>query len=185
VALRGKIGRDGVLRANKNYNGSLMEAGKIAEEIVFKWLKENPYGKEVIDTREFRFSQRLDVDCGIEDMHGRIVLGEIKSDKWLGKSQNILFETNRINHFVPPYFYLGWGWRSPAERLYYYSPHLNAIYVFKFTELRKQIGIIISQTSPEILHGWIKIVTTDKQKTTFNFVIPEELLINCFKIYKL
>ena len=171
-------------RQEKSYNGTLMEKGKKAEEIVFNWLKINPYSKQVIDTREFRFSQRLDVDCGIEDMHGRIVLGEIKSDKWLGKG-NILFETHRINHYVSPYFYLGWGWRSPAERLYYYSPDLNSVYVFLFNDLRKRIAELIGNTNINTIKTWIKVVGTDDQKTTFNLVIPDELLKETFKIYKI
>lgn len=173
------------MKEEKTYCGSLMEKGKKAEDIIFAWLKTSPYAGQIIDTREFRFSQRLDVDCGIEDMHGRVVLGEIKSDAWLGKSGNILFELFRINHFVPPFHYLGWGWRSPAERLFYYSPYKQAVYVFKFCEMRKRIGEIVSKTDPCILQGWFRVIPTDRQKTTINLLIPEKELAGTFRVFSL
>ena len=70
-----------------------MAIGKRNEEIVMSWL--NNYAKEIIDFRDFRLAQRIDVDCGIETIDGNIILAEIKSDKWIKESGNLLFECNR------------------------------------------------------------------------------------------
>jgi hypothetical protein len=160
-------------KKEKSYNGELMEKGKKAEEIVLNWLRNNKNIKEIIDFREWRLTQRLDVDCGIETIDGKIMLAEIKSDKYLGNSNNFLFETFRINHFIHPdsIFYLGWAWRSPAKYLFYYSPKENAVYRFLFSNVRLGIGKYISRcdknSNPKT--SW---VYTDKQKTTFNLLIP-------------
>ena len=67
------------MRNEKTYNGKLMETGKNNEEIIIKWL--NQYGKNIIDFREFRLAQRIDVDCGIETM--MLPVKNKKSfDKW-------------------------------------------------------------------------------------------------------
>jgi len=94
------------MRNEKTYCGELMEKGMKNEEIILLWLKE--ISKEIIDFREFKLAQRIDVDFGIETIDGKIVLAEIKSDKWIKEIGNLCFECNRINHFVPEkWFYLG------------------------------------------------------------------------------
>jgi hypothetical protein len=96
------------MREEKTYNGDLMQKGSLNEEIILTWLK--IHAKHIIDFREFRLAQRIDVDFGIETIDGKIVLAEIKSDKWIKEAGNLCFETMRINHFVDDkWFYLGWG----------------------------------------------------------------------------
>lgn len=117
------VGQFGVPRPEKSYDGLLMAKGRRNEDIIMDWLKTLPY-KEIFDFREYRFSQRLDVDCGIETIDGTIVLAEIKSDHLITESGNLLFECFRINHFIGPdkMFYLGWGFRSPAQKLIVRNP---------------------------------------------------------------
>jgi len=134
-----------------------------------EWLRKSPFTKEIIDMREFRLSQRLDVDCGIETLDGALLLAEIKTDFNLGRTNNFLFEVFRINHFVEAdkVFYLGWAFRSPAKYLLYYSPHEHAVYRFTFKDIRKTIGKYVSRTKPQIV-----VIPTDEQKTTFNILVP-------------
>ena len=156
-----------------------MEKGVKNEEIVLGWLK--GWGKDVIDFREFRLAQRIDVDFGIETIDGNIVLAEIKSDKWIGKSRNLCFECNRINHYVKDkWFYLGWGWRSPAQKLIIRNPQSCDTFIFDFMELRKRVGIYIAEKGRNLK---INITETDDQKTTFNYLIPMDNLGNCWKHY--
>ncbi len=164
-------------RRPKSYNGKLMEKGKKGEEVVLEWLRSIDYYKDVIDMREFRVSQRLDVDCGIETIDGAIVLAEVKTDYNLGETSNFLFEVFRLNHFANPdqVFYLGWAFRSPAKYLLYYSPNEHAVYQFRFEHIRQIIGKYVSQCKPRI-----HIEPTDDQKTTFNLLIPQSQ----FKIEK-
>ena len=72
-----------------------MQKGRIGETAVLEWLNKSQAAKEIIDMREFRISQRLDVDCGIETLDGALVLAEIKTDYNLGRTNNFLFELFR------------------------------------------------------------------------------------------
>lgn len=156
------------MRDEKSYTGALMLKGKANEEFILEWLKH--YAKEVIDFREFKLAQRIDVDFGIETIDGSIVLAEIKSDKWISENGNLCFEDHRINHFVEnKWFYLGWGWRSPAQKLIIRNPESNNIFIFDFLNLRKEIANYISIIGRNLKQN---ITETDKQKTTFNFLIP-------------
>ena len=167
------------MRLEKNYNGELMEKGKSNEEIILNWLKDNPSAKSVIDFREFRLAQRIDVDFGIETIDGNIVLAEIKSDKWIRESGNLLFEVFRINHFAKAnWFYLGWGYRSPAQKLIDRNPGTGETFIFNFLGLRTFIGEYVLEIGKELR---INITETDKQKTTFNFLIPMKLLNGIYK----
>lgn len=167
--------------AAKSYNGEMMRTGRENEEIILKWLKN--YGRSVIDFREFRLAQRIDVDFGIETIDGEIVLAEIKSDKWIEEKKNLCFECNRINHYAKEkWFYLGWGWRSPAQKLIVRNPNTSEIFVFDFPRLRAFVGNYIAQKG-RAFRSYITIVETDEQKTTFNYLIPMAELKGYWKKY--
>lgn len=169
-------------RRIRSYSGDLMRKGRAGEEIVLEWLRKSPYAKDVIDMREFRVSQRLDVDCGIETIDGSIVLAEIKTDYNLGKSNNFLFEVFRINHFVEAdkVFYLGWAFRSPAKYLLYYAPNEKCLYRFTFKNIRETIGQYTAKNQPKVI-----ITPTDEQKTTFNILIPQSCFDGKVRRFKL
>jgi hypothetical protein len=169
-------------RQIKSYSGQLMQKGKSGEEIVLDWLRKNSFTKEIIDMREFRISQRLDVDCGIETLEGALVLAEIKTDYNLGRTNNFLFEAFRINHFTDAdkVFYLGWTFRSPAKYLLYYSPNENVIYRFSFKDIRETIARYIANNRPQI-----NITPTDEQKTTFNILMPQAIFKGKVQRFKL
>jgi hypothetical protein len=165
------------MRTEKTYTGSLMTIGKNNEQIIYNWFQENY--KDVIDFREFRLAQRIDVDFGIETIDGNILLLELKSDKWISERGNLCFEVHRINHYVEnKWFYLGWGWRSPAQKIMIRNPNNGETFIFDFLNLRKEIAIIVGKLGKNLRTA---IVETDDQKTTFNFLIPMDQLKNIYK----
>ena len=171
--------RSANMRNDKSYCGELMDKGIKNEEIIMNWLRRT--AKDIIDFREFRLAQRIDVDFGIETIDGNIVLAEIKSDKWIKEEGNLCFECHRINHYVQDkWFYLGWGWRSPAQKLIIRNPNTGNTFVFDFLSLRKFVGSYVAQAGRNIK---MNITETDKQKTTFNYLIPMEKLQSLYKIY--
>jgi hypothetical protein len=98
------------------------------------------------------------------------VLAEIKSDKWIKENGNLLFENHRVNHFaLNHWFYLGWGCRSPAQKLIIRNPKSYETFIFNFTKLRIFIAKYVFEKGKRIR---IDIVPTDDQKTTFNLLIP-------------
>lgn len=170
-------------RVDKSYSGELMRKGTENENIILRWLERS--AKDIIDFRDFRLAQRIDVDFGIETLDGNIILAEIKSDKWIKESGNLLFECNRINHFVlEKWFYLGWGWRSPAQKLIVRNPGSGETFVFDFPLLRKFIARYVAKHGKDLEHmDFIRVVETDKQKTTFNYLIPMVELKGLYKKY--
>ena len=168
------------MREEKTYNGDLMAKGTANESIILGWLKK--YAKKILDFREFRLAQRIDVDFGIETIDGEIILAEIKADRWISETGNLCFEQNRINHFAPnKWFYLGWGWRSPAQKLIVRNPESGETFIFNFFQLRRFVGSYIAKKGKDLK---IIIVETDKQKTTFNILIPMKELDGLYKKYQ-
>ena len=172
------------MRKERSYEGELMKKGKENEEILKQWLLSSQKIKEIIDFREFRLAQRIDVDFGIETIDGNIVLAEIKSDNYISEKGNLCFEVYRINHYAKNnWFYLGWGWRSPAKMLIVRNPKTNTIFIFDFFKLRSFIGKWISEMGSKLMYETIKtkngirtkhqiVIETDQEKTTFNYLIP-------------
>ncbi len=94
----------------------------------------------------------------------------MKTDSHLATSPNYLFELFRINHFASPdrVFYLGWAFRSPAKYLLYYDAGNKNIHRLLFSDIRTKIGAFVDKARPIL-----KPVLTDKQKTTYNILIPK------------
>jgi len=161
------------LKTDKTYSGELMAKGKVGENAVLKWLealkKQNKL-RDFIDVREYRIHQRLDTDFVIESTDCKLELAEVKTDSHLATSLNYLFELFRINHFAPPdrVFYLGWALRSPAKYLFYYDAGNKNIHRLLFSDIRTKIGAFVDKARPTL-----RPVFTDKQKTTYNILIPK------------
>lgn len=161
----------------------MMRTGRENEEVILTWLK--TFGRDVIDFREFRLAQRIDVDFGIETIDGNIVLAELKSDKWISETGNLCFESNRINHYAKDHwFYLGWGWRSPAQNLIVRNPNTGDTFIFKFEILRNKVAALIGREG-KAFKNKISIVETDAQKTTFNYLIPMRELKGLYRFYNI
>jgi hypothetical protein len=166
----------------RSYAGDYMDEGIKAQNIVLKFLRDHPDVIGVDDMSQLKVMQEADVDCMIKTRDGLITLAEIKSDKWIGKSENILFEVLRINHTAPPdhCVTLGWSARTPAKYLIYYSPELERIYVIASDDLRRAMQKYTSETRKS---SNISYVSTDNIKSTINILIPERYCK--FKVYDL
>lgn len=165
----------------RSYSDGYMALGKQGETIVIDWLRRNPHVLGVSDLRELRIMQEADVDCSIATKDGRIVFAEIKTDKHLGVTDNVLFEVLRINHTAPPdkCVTLGWSARSPAKMLFYYAVSVGKIYYCEFDKLRS-VFQKYSQQKRKAMR--IDIVPTDNIKTTVNVLIPMSDVKDIFTI---
>lgn len=170
----------------RSYDSGYMQAGKKAENIVMQWLREQPWTIGVDDLRPLRIMQEADVDCTIKTADGRITLAEIKSDKHLGISKNVLFEALRINHtcVADKAVTLGWSARSPAKWLLYYAPSVQKIYQMTMDDLRRACQ---KYTNEVRKRAFIDYVPTDNIKSTVNILIPKEYVesMDSFKIHDL
>lgn len=171
----------------RSYDGGYMEFGKRAEEAVLEFLRRRPGVLGVDDLRDLRPMQKADVDCSIETADGRSTLAEIKGDKHLGKSGNVLFEALRINHTAPPHraVTLGWSARSPATYFLYYAPNATrgeSIYQCRADALRQHVQRYTRRVRKQTR---IDYVETDGIKSTVNLLIPLDECQSIFQIYDL
>lgn len=168
----------------RSYTGDYMAEGRKAEEIVMAFLKKRPEIIGIEDWRELRAVHEADVDCAITTTDGRVTLAEIKSDRHLGQSGNVLFEVLRINHTCRPdrACVLGWSARSPATYFLYYAPSVNSIYQCRCDELRRAFQEYTKEERQDTRTCW---VNTDSIKSTVNVLIPWEYCKAVFAVHKL
>ena len=170
--------------ANKqrSYSGDYMEFGKIGEKVVVSFLQDNPEILEVKDWSEIQAVQYADIDCAITTKSGQVVLAEIKSDKHLGVSGNVLFEVLRINHTCHPDFSanLGWSGKTPAKFIFYYAPSVRQIYRFETEKLRRAMQVYTRRKRKNMR---LDVVETDSIKTTVNILIPIGYFNGDYKTY--
>lgn len=166
----------------RSYNGDYMAEGKRAEEICLAFLRRRPEVMGLEDTRDLRVLREADVDCVIYLRNGTVPLAEIKSDRHLGISGNVLFEVLRINHTCRPEraCVLGWAARSPAQWLIYYAPSVKRIYMCRFEDLRRCFQEYTRESRRQTRVDW---VNTDTIKSTVNILIPWEKCKHVFSVY--
>jgi len=166
----------------RSYSGDYMDAGRNAEDIVMAFLRDHPDVVGVEDWRELRAVQEADVDCAIKTRDGRVTLAEIKSDKHLGVSGNVLFEIFRINHTCRSdrSGYLGWSCRSPATYFLYYAPTIQKLYQCRVEKLRAAMQTYTKTERKKTRLDW---VDTDSIKSTINILIPWRYCKDIFTIF--
>lgn len=166
----------------RSYDGDYMEAGKRAEAICMEFLRRRPEVADMDDLRDLRAMQKADCDCVCYLYSGQVCLAEIKSDKHLGVTGNVLFEVLRINHTCDPLNAgtLGWSLRSPAQFVVYYAPSVSSIYMARFADLRKAFQAYTRRVRKAVR---LDVVPTDNIKTTVNVLLPWEECKDCFKVY--
>lgn len=156
---------------NRSYDGDYMSDGQRGEQIVIEWLSNRDEIESIIDVRQDQSMQRDDVDLQITT-NQKIVLIEIKTDKHLGLSNNILFEKARINHVTTDSancVTLGWSVRSSADWIIYYGPSVNKLYLIRLHDLQRAFQKYSKDARDKIN---VKIIPTDEIKSTVNVLIP-------------
>jgi hypothetical protein len=147
------------------------ETGRAAEELVIAWLRGRADIVKVDDLRDQPGMQAADVDVRIRHASGRDYFADIKSDRNLGESPNVLFEVLRINHEASPRnaVTLGWAARSASEFFFYYAPAKNQIWAFPAAALRKAFQEYTAKARRSIRFD---VVITDPHRTTVNVLLP-------------
>jgi hypothetical protein len=168
----------------RSYSGDYMELGRKGSNIVLDWLCQRPQVIGVIDWRDVKVVQEIDVDFAIKTRDGRIVLAEVKTDSHLGVSGNVLFEVLRLNHRAPleHCLTLGWGGRSPAQYFLLYAPVPHVIYQCKAADFRQVFQSYTGKTRKQTRLTW---VNTDDVKSTLNVLIPWKYCKDIFTIHRL
>ena len=167
----------------RSYAGDYMARGREGEEIVLRWLAARPGVKAVEDLRADLAAQRDDVDCRVAFAGGREMLVEIKTDSYIGRTGNLVFEMTRINHTAPVEYLVtpGWSVRSTADLFAFYGLLSERLYLLTADHFRagfRRFMVQLSRESAErgerfIATDTLRLIPTDAGKSTLLFYIPE------------
>jgi len=168
----------------KSYSGALKVAGKQAESIVLKWLRDNPTVLGVTDLSDVEQVQHTDCDFLIRMRSGGHALAEVKSDRHMRWDGNLVFELARIYHVGKPEnaVQLGWSASTVATWLIIYSPQEKAIYVFPVARVREVMQRYTQQKRNQTKPVWIP---TDLTKSTLILLIPLSEFRGAYRRYEL
>ena len=160
-----------------SYNGDLMKFGKTGERIVFDYLSR--FGT-VTDLTNDRNKMLADIDFHFSGNNGSWY-GEVKTDRYMGKTGNVLYEILRINHTSDLFpLTLGWSFRSEADKLFIYAPSVRKIYYADFSVYRSGFKGVSRTVGSKFKFDVIK---TDKIKSTVNVYVPN--ITNIFSVVDL
>lgn len=188
-------------RPSKNkppsYDGGYMAVGKHAENIVINWLTSQSWCQSLQDVRDDAQMRHDDVDVIVipsdEPVSTELRLlirnhdplrVEIKSDKYLGVSNNMLFETYRIWHDSKPgqAMTLGWSARSTAHIIVWYAASVHSLYIIRLDDLQRAFQDYTRNARRGVKS---RFIATDATKTTHNVYIPMEYVASKIHIVKL
>lgn len=109
-----------------------MNTGAIGEEIVFNLLKSDSRVKEVIDVREDKIFQRIDVDFVQFFKNEKPLLIEVKTDEKAHETGNIIYES--ISNAT--YNTIGCFEKTTSQIIYYYIVHTKEMLIIRTSKLR-------------------------------------------------
>lgn len=151
----------------------LMEIGDAAEAVAVAFLRALPHVRQVRDVTRDATWQAREIDLRVEDARGAWHGIEVKSDRHIARTGNVLFELVRVHHSAPVCAYLGWGVFSQAAWLFVWCPPAERLYTFNVTALREAFQ---RHTAAERSKLRLSVVPTDARRTTINVLVPLALV---------
>lgn len=149
----------------------LQVIGEQGEQVVREFFASLMPGVQLEDVRSVPEWQHQDVDYRARTTHGATLNIEVKSDRHIAQTQNVLFELMRIHHAADPKrcAYLGWSVFSAADRLVVFCPPSYQIFLFQTEKLRRGMQAYTREKRADMN---LKIVTSDESRTTINVLVP-------------
>lgn len=166
----------------RSYSGDYMQDGRLAEEVCLRYLRGMAGVATVDDVRKVVAWQQRDVDFVVHLGNGLEASVEVKSDRHLGVSPNVIFEVLRINHTAEPDLAcsMGWSARSGADWFVFYSPVRRAVYVCRAHELRRAFQRYTRKMRKQVR---LNYVPTDAIKSTVNVLLPMDACEGVFTVH--
>lgn len=154
---------------SRSYSGDMMREGSDGEARAYDFLSRLSHA-HIEDVRSDSFWQQRDVDYLFTRMDDSVLTVEVKSDRHIAQSGNVLFELARLHHTSRDVCaYLGWSVFTEADRLLVWCPPAERLYVFVVSELRSAMQRYTQKTRQLMK---LNIVSTDTLRTTINILIP-------------
>lgn len=158
----------------QTYAGELMQIGNEGESVVQDFFAYVLRGVQLDDVRRDPAWQEKDVDFRAHFSTGVLNI-EVKSDRWIDRSENVLFELCRIHHTAQPKYcaYLGWSVFSAADRVLVWCAPSSRLFVFEADQMRAGMQRYTQKARKDMN---LAIVDTDEQRTTINILVPLDFI---------
>jgi len=154
------------------YNGKMMAVGRVGERLVMAWLKTIP---QIADVEDVSKSKRGDAMITWAD--GRKALAEIKTDKHIGDSGNMVYET--VRHYCGGISQPAWPLTSAAEWLFYLDlPHgiVYATTMSSFRRAARERAFMAADRTASLRHF---VLRTSRTTATEGWLLPANSLDEC------
>lgn len=155
---------------NFNYEEKLRE-GAAAEDIAARFLARHKAVASVEDVRAARAWQQRDVDYRVRMTDGKVLNVEVKSDRWIGTTGNLLVEVCNL-HFTGERgraVRAGWTYFSQAYWLLLWCPTNARLYSLTMGALHKGLQRCVSAIG---MQTQLSASVTEGRWMTVNALVP-------------
>lgn len=114
-----------------------LKVGKTGEDVVLDFLKVNGSTKNVLDVREDKLFQELDIDFIQETLYSELRKIEVKTDTLAHKTGNLAYEHTSNKYYNT----LGCFEKTKADYIFYYLSEIKSVYILKVSELRNYVRL--------------------------------------------
>lgn len=114
-----------------------LKVGKAGEDVVLDFLKVNGSTKNVLDVREDKLFQELDIDFIQETLYSELRKIEVKTDTLAHKTGNLAYEHTSNKYYNT----LGCFEKTKADYIFYYLSEIKSVYILKVSELRNYVRL--------------------------------------------
>ena len=112
-----------------------LTTGKIGEDVVFDFLKRDVTTKSVVDVRNDKLFQELDVDFIQETPSNEIRKIEVKTDTLAHTTGNLAYEHTSNKYYNT----IGCFEKTRADYIFYYLSEVKQVYILEVERLRNYV----------------------------------------------
>lgn len=146
----------------------LYQTGLKTEMLVRRFLESLDFVQAIEDVRDNPDYQRREIDYVVSTPRGTLAF-EVKHDRHLGRSGNVLFELCRIHHTAQKPAYLGWSVFSEADYFAIWGMQVERLYVFQARRFKASVQRYVATNRPRIQYTTI---VSDPLRTTVCLLVP-------------
>lgn len=114
-----------------------LRTGSLGEEVIYNFLMKDSQTSKVIDVREDKIFQKLDVDFIQELTNGISRMIEVKTDTQAHYTRNLAYEHTSNKYYNT----IGCFEKTKADYIFYYLTETKEVYILDTLRLRQYVRI--------------------------------------------
>ena len=113
-----------------------LNTGSIGEDIIFDFLQTRKMTKYVLDVRNDKFFQDIDIDFIQETINNNIIKIEVKTDTMAHRTGNLAYEHTSNKYYNT----IGCFEKTKSDYIFYYLTETNELYILSTIKLRNYVN---------------------------------------------